>query len=99
MMNVTQQIINTFKLSPDYKQRIFGLDLMRATAILFVVMGHGGLILEKANTNFPWIRLIDGVELFFVLSGFLIGGILIREFEHSQTWKMKQIGNFWTLSR
>ncbi len=94
-MNVIKQLINTIKLSPDYQQRIVGLDLMRAIAIVFVVMGHGGSMLEKANTDFPWIRLIDGVELFFVLSGFLIGGILIKEFERNDTLDVKRIGNFW----
>ena len=68
-------MIKIFYLNPDYKNRVFGLDLMRALAIIFVVMGHGGWMLNNANTNFPWIKFIDGVELFFVLSGFLIGGI------------------------
>lgn len=94
MMHILHKIIATFKLSPDYTKRIFGLDLMRALAIVFVVMGHGSM-LEKAHTNFPWIRLIDGVELFFVLSGFLIGGILIRVFEQSETLDLKLIGKFW----
>jgi peptidoglycan/LPS O-acetylase OafA/YrhL len=67
---------------------------MRALAIIFVVMGHG-FMLEKANTNFPWIRLINGVELFFVLSGFLIGGILIKIFQNSKTFGIKDISNFW----
>lgn len=88
------KFIGFFRLNPDYKNRVFGLDLMRALAIIFVVMGHGSM-LEKANTGFPWIRLIDGVELFFVLSGFLIGGILIKLFQNSNSFGIKEIGNFW----
>jgi peptidoglycan/LPS O-acetylase OafA/YrhL len=83
-----------YRLNPDYKNRVFGLDLMRALAIIFVVMGHASM-LEKAETNFPWIRLVDGVELFFVLSGFLIGGILIKKFQNSDSLGVKTIGNFW----
>ena len=87
------KITGFFRLNPNYENRVFGLDLMRALAIIFVVMGHG-LMLEKANTGFPWIRLMDGVELFFVLSGFLIGGILIKIF-HAKSFGIKAIGNFW----
>lgn len=67
---------------------------MRCLAIIFVVMVHGSM-LEKADTNFPWIRFIDGVELFFVLSGFLIGGILIRLFEEPKVFGWKELLNFW----
>jgi peptidoglycan/LPS O-acetylase OafA/YrhL len=88
------KFLGVFRLNPDYTNRVFGLDLMRALAILFVVMGHA-YMLEKADTNFPWIRLIDGVELFFVLSGFLIGGILLREFQSKETLSLKSIGSFW----
>ena len=90
-----KNLFNIFKLNSDYNKRVFGLDLMRALAILFVVIGHGGHLLEKANTNFPWIKLIDGVELFFVLSGFLIGGIIIKEFQNNGTFGIKQIFHFW----
>ncbi len=88
------KLIGFFRLNPEYKKRVFGLDLMRALAIIFVVMGHGSM-LEKANTDFPWIRLIDGVELFFVLSGFLIGGILIKIFQNSNSFGIREIGHFW----
>ena len=88
-------LFNIFKLNPIYTHRVFGLDLMRAIAILSVVIGHGDFLLEKANTNFPWIKLIDGVELFFVLSGFLIGGIIIKEFQNNTTFGIKQILHFW----
>jgi len=56
------------------------LDLCRALAILLVLLSHGRYFLRPA---LPWtehLRLggFVGVELFFALSGFLIGGILIR---------------------
>jgi peptidoglycan/LPS O-acetylase OafA/YrhL len=35
------------------------------------------------------------VELFFVLSGFLIGGMLIRIFEKSDSFGIKTMGTFW----
>lgn len=84
------KLFNIFRLKPDYDKRVFGLDLMRALAITFVVMRHG-LMLEKANTDFPWIRLINGVELFFVLSGFLIGGILIKTFNSNSFLDSKMV--------
>lgn len=93
-MSVTNKIVGFLRLNPDYKNRVFGLDLMRALAIIFVVMGHGSM-LEKANTHFPWIRILDGVELFFVLSGFLIGGILIKIFQNNNPFGIKTIVNFW----
>lgn len=56
------------------------LDLCRALAILLVLLSHGRVFLRAA---LPWTEYFRfggffGVELFFVLSGFLIGGILIR---------------------
>ncbi len=52
--------------------RNFGLDLARALAISLVVFSH----LSKSVEVFG----LYGVELFFALSGFLIGGILYRIF-------------------
>jgi peptidoglycan/LPS O-acetylase OafA/YrhL len=93
-MSILTKISTPFKLNPNYEKRVFGLDLMRALAIIFVVLSHGALIL-KSTSKFPWIPLINGVELFFVLSGFLIGGILIRTFENETNLGIKTIWNFW----
>ena len=60
--------------------RIFGLDALRAAAILSVTFAHFFAVLYP---HVFWLGLLGhggyyGVELFFVLSGFLIGEILIR---------------------
>jgi peptidoglycan/LPS O-acetylase OafA/YrhL len=61
--------------------RVFGLDCLRALAISGVLFAHGfGLLYPQMPA---WFGLLGhggfyGVELFFVLSGFLIGRILIR---------------------
>ena len=59
-------------------ERVFGLDVMRATAITLVLVSHGGIWFAKQRLVFG-IACVSGylgVELFFVLSGFLIGSIL-----------------------
>ncbi|WP_242206030.1 acyltransferase family protein [Aestuariivivens insulae] len=60
--------------------RIFGLDVMRAIAIAMVVLSHTTYIFQGYHLQVVQLMGIQGVELFFVLSGFLIGGILMRLF-------------------
>lgn len=64
------------------KDRVFGLDFLRTIAISLVVISHGTYILcpnsESALLTFTRVFGAIGVDLFFVLSGFLIGGILIK---------------------
>jgi peptidoglycan/LPS O-acetylase OafA/YrhL len=68
--------------------RNFGLDLARAVAIVLVVASHyGGNAVDSLG--------VLGVELFFVLSGFLIGGILLKTLESSSGLGLRQILGFW----
>ncbi len=91
-----KKIIQIFTLEIDSK-RIFGLDLLRAAAIIFVVISHQAGIWPKDNWYFGVFGKImgyDGVSIFFVLSGFLIGGILIKILE-KETLSTKTIIDFW----
>ncbi len=65
------------------RNRIFGLDLMRALAIFMVLVGHCSWIFPQNNDVFSALMALSGfmgVEVFFVLSGFLIGRIIYRQF-------------------
>ena len=70
-------MFKTLRSEINNPKRIYGLDLLRALAVLIVVYEHGNFILEKASPTMASMHIIDGVDLFFVISGFLIGGILL----------------------
>lgn len=79
----------------ELKNRTYGLDVFRAVAILIVVYGHAGLFSQDFFHFIPEIPLIDGVELFFVLSGFLIGSILLKTIDSQEDFNLKDILYFW----
>ncbi|KQC34135.1 hypothetical protein AAU57_12930 [Nonlabens sp. YIK11] len=76
------------------KERNYGLDIIRSFAILFVVIGHGGYLIERERYQYIEWFIFDGVSIFFVLSGFLIGGILLRILS-SNNFDLKTLGKFW----
>lgn len=60
-------------------RRQYGLDLVRAAAIVSVMAYHANNMLVQTGPSllsFGWM----GVDLFFVLSGFLIGGQLLKPY-------------------
>lgn len=80
------------------KNRIFGLDVLRATAILLVLFSHSTLLLfpKQQHVLITVIQFFGtvGVDLFFVLSGFLIGTILLKQLQKGDT-KFKDFCYFW----
>src|ERR1700739_504422 len=74
--------------------RIYGLDVLRTLAVCIVVYEHGNFILDLASPTLASIKIIDGVDLFFVISGFLIGGILLRGITKTETIKFSFVKKF-----
>lgn len=65
----------------DFKGHVKSLDGLRGLAIILVLLYH----------IFPYIKIFQigwiGVDLFFVLSGFLITGILLDTVNHPKYWR------------
>jgi peptidoglycan/LPS O-acetylase OafA/YrhL len=64
--------------------RLIQLDVLRGGAILLVLFRHAVVSAERAGALKPivthlWRFSATGIDLFFVLSGFLIGGLLFKE--------------------
>ena len=73
----------------ERSERLYGLDYLRAVAILLVLLYH-----YRAFKHPGWIDSIGrfgwtGVDLFFVLSGFLISGQLFKEIENKGSISLK----------
>ena len=66
---------------PSPASHRFGLDLLRAASVLMVVSSHAGVLIAgwygARDPQHLAVSGFFGVEAFFVLSGFLIGRILL----------------------
>jgi peptidoglycan/LPS O-acetylase OafA/YrhL len=65
--------------------RIVGLDILRSIAILLVLLRHSELENSYAQ-KFGWL----GVDLFFVISGFLVSGLLFSEFKKTKHFNIRR---------
>jgi peptidoglycan/LPS O-acetylase OafA/YrhL len=81
--------------APGSKVRSRELDFVRGIAILMVMAFH----FEQAPDNHPILRALQtpgkligqtGVDVFFVLSGFLVGGLLLKEYKQTGGLQAKQ---------
>lgn len=75
--------------SASKSKRNHALDFLRGVAILMVIGQHNPLRLAQSGQlqSVSWIWLECGwigVDLFFVLSGFLIGGLLLTEIKKTE---------------
>ncbi|MGI4747696.1 MAG: acyltransferase family protein [Janthinobacterium lividum] len=80
------------------------IEVLRAIAIIFVIIKHGPLIcmpypaggLERLQ---DWINPETGVDLFFVISGYLIGRSFVGPYEASEyrgvPHRVQRVGSFW----
>lgn len=68
----------------DKPQRLKVLDFLRAVAVFLVLFRHYGFV--DVLQRIGWI----GVDLFFVLSGFLVSGLLFKEFRQYGTIDAKR---------
>jgi peptidoglycan/LPS O-acetylase OafA/YrhL len=84
----------TFPLSDRPDRRYVWLDVLRGVAILLVACGHMAAAFaiprDVHTLGKPfWVALIQlavaGVDVFMVLSGFLIGGMLLAELKETGT--------------
>lgn len=66
-------------------KRVFGLDFARALAIIFVLLSHFSKTIDVLG--------FFGVELFFALSGYLLGQIMWRIFDKGISFEI--VFNFW----
>lgn len=86
---------------PRY-QRNFGLDVLRSLAISVVLINHGffGFFLDTGLSRWEGWRAalsacaVFSIEWLFVLSGFLIGSMMIRSFEARDGW-WSSARDFW----
>jgi peptidoglycan/LPS O-acetylase OafA/YrhL len=93
---------HTVETPPKVPRRNFGLDALRCLAIAMVLANHGflsffvdrGLAQLTGAAAFLTSFAMLAIEWLFVLSGFLIGAMMIRSFEAPGTW-WSRARDFW----
>lgn len=83
-----------FPASINNLKRLPCLDGWRCLSILLVLISHSKLAPGYPKSATQWVRWLPdgafGVEFFFVISGFLITFLLLREFQETGTINLKE---------
>ena len=84
MSNVVLAVFNT-RNERMLMTRLPGLDLLRAIAIVWVMLFHSWIV-GGLGPSFEWLARFGwiGVDIFFVLSGFLIGTQVLRPLQRGE---------------
>lgn len=79
-------------MKENIQQKFYGLDHLRTLAILFVFLFHYFILSGGQPKWLPEVArfLWTGVDLFFVLSGFLISSQLFAQIQQTQSISFKQ---------
>ncbi|MES2656022.1 MAG: acyltransferase [Bacteroidota bacterium] len=91
------KLVQLFTIETNIANRNVGLDIMRSAGVLMVFFVHS---LYLFTPHIPQLYklsyvLKNGVEVFFGLSGFLIGNILIKLFVVNKDYSYRGIFNFY----
>lgn len=76
--------------------RIFGLDVMRAVSIAMVLFSHSTVIYPENDGILSKLKDLSGffgIELFFILSGFLVGSSIYKLFIYNE-YGFGEVKNF-----
>lgn len=76
--------------------RIFGLDVMRAVSIAMVLFSHSTVIYPENDGILSKCKDLSGffgIELFFILSGFLVGSSIYKLFVYNE-YTLQEVKNF-----
>ncbi|WP_313804478.1 acyltransferase [Flavobacterium sp.] len=76
--------------------RIFGLDVLRAGSIMMVLFSHSSVIYPESHGVLSKLKDLSGffgIELFFGLSGFLIGSSMFKLFVYGE-YRFRDVKDF-----
>lgn len=80
-------------MATSTSRSIPSLDGLRAASVTIVVLGHSLAYLHGDANRFPYLQLSElgqsGVDVFFVISGFLITYLLLKESDATGTIRLR----------
>lgn len=75
------------RVSGSYRLRNADVDRLRAVAISFVLLSHLRFVWQPQEVEwiFRWTEFYTGVDLFFVISGYIVSKTLATDLDHADS--------------